>query len=466
MEQKVLPYNAMNTSKLLRVALYIRVSTEEQALHGYSLQAQEEALVKYAEEQGFKIIRIYRDEGNSARKPALKRPVMQELLEDVRAGQIDRILFIKLDRWFRNVREYHSVQAILDQYNVAWQATMEDYNTATADGRLKVNIMLSVAENESDRTSERIKFVFNSKVARGETFLSDRILPFGYKAEVINGVRKVVKDPDTAHIVEDFFRIAIAYSVAKASRDVNEKYNISRSHKLWWTMSKTEMYSGTYRGIENYCEPYISKEDFAYINDRNNVVRKTKDNRIYLFSGMLFCPLCGRRLAGKYTHSRSGVDYLYYRCQGTTDSTCSYRTISQRVIEKYLLANVRAELEKVSLASEVKAAEPKTAKKKTNTDKLNERLRRLNVAYFAETITDEEYNEQTKEIKQQLDKAKKEEVEQEQPLDVEAIKAFLETDFETIYATLEQEEKRRLWRSIIAEIYIDGKRVTGFKPRA
>ena len=90
---------------------------------------------------------------------------MQELLADVQAGKIDRILSIKLDRWFRNVREYHKIQEILEANNVTWQATMEDYNTATADGRLKVNIMLSVAENESDRTSERIKFVFDGSAA-------------------------------------------------------------------------------------------------------------------------------------------------------------------------------------------------------------------------------------------------------------------------------------------------------------
>lgn len=127
------------------------------------------------------IVGIYRDEGNSARKPALKRPVMLELLDDVKAGKIDRILFIKLDRWFRNVREYHRIQEILEQHHVAWQATMEDYNTATADGRLKVNIMLSVAENEADRTSERIKFIFNSKLQKKEVFFPK--VPLEYKID-------------------------------------------------------------------------------------------------------------------------------------------------------------------------------------------------------------------------------------------------------------------------------------------
>ena len=187
------------SEKVLRVALYPRVSTEEQFLRGYSLQTQEEVLTQYSNDHGYKIVGVYRDEGHSARKPALKRKVMQELLADVQAGKIDRILFIKLDRWFRNVREYHKIQEILEANNVTWQATMEDYNTATADGRLKVNIMLSVAENESDRTSERIKFVFDGKRRRKEWCFTggpDQ-WPYGYMPQVIDGAKRCVKNPET-----------------------------------------------------------------------------------------------------------------------------------------------------------------------------------------------------------------------------------------------------------------------------
>lgn len=466
MSTKTLPYNAMSTTAVLRVALYIRVSTEEQALHGYSLQAQEEALVRYAEEQGFKIIRIYRDEGNSARKPALKRPVMLELLEDIKAGQIDRVLFIKLDRWFRNVREYHSVQAILDQYNVAWQATMEDYNTATADGRLKVNIMLSVAENESDRTSERIKFVFNSKIARGETVLCDRTAPLGYKTERIDGVRKLVKDPETAEMVQEFFDLTIAYSIAHAVRAMNSKYNLDRPYKLWAGMLKNELYTGTYKGVENYCEPYISRDDFEYINDRSKIIKRTPKNRIYLFTGLMKCPHCGRRLSGKYTTSQNGNEYFFYRCMGKVAGTCKFTSVSEINIEKFLLENVRHELENRILAAEATEDAPKTKKRKTDTDKLNERLRRLNVAYFAGNIEDADYTAQANEIKQQIEKAKREEAEQDKPIDVEAIKALLETNFEAIYETLDKEDKRRLWRSIIDEIFVEGNGIIGFKSRA
>ena len=162
---------------VLRAALVPRVSTDEQVRTGDSLQAQEDALVKYANENNMKIVGIYRDEGHSARKRVQKRPAMLELLEDVKAGKIDIILFTKIDRWFRNVEQYYSAQPILDKYNVSWKAILEHYSTATADERLKVNIMLSVAENESDRLSERVKFVFDAKLAKKEVYFN---LPLGY----------------------------------------------------------------------------------------------------------------------------------------------------------------------------------------------------------------------------------------------------------------------------------------------
>ena len=131
----------------MRAALYIRVSSDEQARHGLSLQEQRDALTRYAQEHKMTVAGIYEDAGISARKPYKKRPALLRLLGDCKVGKVDTILFIKLDRWFRNVAGYYDVQTQLDQYGVTWQATEEDYETRTASGRLKVNIMLSVAQD-------------------------------------------------------------------------------------------------------------------------------------------------------------------------------------------------------------------------------------------------------------------------------------------------------------------------------
>ena len=89
---------------VLRAACYSRVSTSEQAKYGYSIAAQVAILNQHCTENNIKIVDHYTDEGVSAGKPYTKRPEMLRLLEDVKDGKIDIILFTKLDRWFRSVR--------------------------------------------------------------------------------------------------------------------------------------------------------------------------------------------------------------------------------------------------------------------------------------------------------------------------------------------------------------------------
>ena len=94
---------------MTRVALYLRVSHEEQVISHLSLDAQKEALTKHAKERGYSIVDIYADEGITARKQLKKRKELQRLLEDVKKDKIDLILVTKLDRWFRNIKDYRNI---------------------------------------------------------------------------------------------------------------------------------------------------------------------------------------------------------------------------------------------------------------------------------------------------------------------------------------------------------------------
>ena len=218
-----------------RVAAYPRVSTEEQKRHGLSIEAQTEALQAWADQHHLKISRFYNDAGNSARKPYHKRPAMVELLADVEAGKVDLIIFTKLDRWFRNVGEYYKVQEILDAHHVAWKAIHEDYDTTTASGRLKINIMLSVAQDEADRCSERIKAVFAAKRERLEPVTGH--VPFGYKIEG----KRIVKDPDLEAAVDLFFSSFLQLrSVEKSRSAVQAQFGVSLSYQLADAMLRKE----------------------------------------------------------------------------------------------------------------------------------------------------------------------------------------------------------------------------------
>lgn len=443
---------------ILRVGLMCRVSTEEQASSGDSLQAQEEALVKYANDNNMKIYKIYRDAGFSARKPVLKRPAMLELLEDVKNGKIDMVLFTKLDRWFRNVKEYHKIQEILERNKVVWKAILEDYSTATADGRLKVNIMLSVAENEADRTSERIKFVFQSKIMRKEAIFPNQNAPYGYKVMEIDGVNKVVKNDETREIVEYFFKNAMVSSIRNSAVMTENKYGVKRDYNSWLGMCHNEIYMGLYKGVEDYCEPYLTQAQFNELGNGKSY-RKPKNNRAYLFSSLLRCPRCGRMLIGK--SNRNGYkEYYYYRCPSVISKHCDLKYVSEMYVEQYVVENIKTELEKFILSHDVE--QPKPQKKKSDATKYKEQLRRVNVSYQLGNMEDAEYIAKTKELKLLIEKANKEES-PDKPANLEALKEFLDSGFEKIYDSLDREEKRRLWRSVIEEFEFDGTSITGIK---
>lgn len=452
--------NIRTSNHVLRVALYIRVSTEDQAMHGYSLQAQEDNLVQYAQEHGYKIVDIYRDEGNSARKPITKRKVVLQLLEDVKADKIDLILFIKLDRWTRNVEAYHTVQKILDAHSVSWQATMEDYETMTANGRFKVNIMLSVNESESDRTSERIRFVFEAKRQRKEWCFTGPVWPYGYMPEVIDGVKRCVKNPELEPIVQDFWDYVVKYnSVRKAGIYCCEKYGITRHYRSWMVTARNELYTGTFHGIEDYCPAYISRADWERIILGHEIIKKTqRPERVYLFTGLIRCPGCGNTMKATFkTYPNDRMkEYNGYRCNNSQLRQCTFRhQLSERKIEKYLLANIRHDLEQFMIQAETEQAQKKRQPKVKDIISLNEQLRRLNVVYISGNLSDEEYAAETKRIKAEIEKAKQED-EEYRPVNVEGLKAFLESDVLATYPNLNKEDQRRLWRSIIQEIHVEG----------
>ena len=139
----------------LRVALYIRVSGKEQAIKGLSLEAQREDLEAYAREHGWIIAGVYTDAAKTARKRLGKRTNFLRMLEDVKLGKIDLILFTRLDRWFRSVRDYYKVMDVLEAHGCGWLTTQEQYDTTTAGGRLYINLRLSIAQNEADLWARR-----------------------------------------------------------------------------------------------------------------------------------------------------------------------------------------------------------------------------------------------------------------------------------------------------------------------
>lgn len=445
----------MDNSKI--AALYIRVSTEEQARHGYSLDAQEEALERYCKENNLIIAKKYIDDGVSGKLPIAKRPQLMRMLEDIPHLNIEKVLFVKLDRFFRSVAEYYKAMEVLDKYRVTWRAILEDYATDTADGRLKVNIMLSVAQNEAERTSERIKFVNEAKVRRGEIICGS--VPFGYKIQTDgDGKKRAVKDPETEAAVNDMFEYMLRVrSALQTANYMNEKYP-QHSHWRcnWVRIIKKPEYCGRYRDTPDYFPPYITPGQHAQIvsDMQKNMKwfgRKAKGSHIYIFTGLIRCPECGHPLSAMLRRdSCKRVHYIYYRCHQHVDRRCGYsRTIPEFRMEEALLMHVRR-----FAAEQLHSLEAQPKKKpapKVDKTKLTARLKRLTNAYVMGNLDEEEYVKMSTGIKRQLAVP-----DIPQPRDeAKRLREIMEMDLEASYKGLTDERKREFWRSIIKEIHLD-----------
>ena len=161
------------------VAAYIRVSTQEQKLHGISLAAQAAKLRDYAEKHNMRIVEWYKDEGVSGRKKIKNRPELQRMIQDAEKGLFTRIIMIKLDRFFRSVAEYHECMKRIAP--VVWTTTEEKYDSSNANGRFFINAKLAISEMEADQTGERIKIVNEYKASTGQPLVGTDSLPFGFR---------------------------------------------------------------------------------------------------------------------------------------------------------------------------------------------------------------------------------------------------------------------------------------------
>lgn len=447
-----------NTKKIEEVALYIRVSTEEQALNGDSLRTQKEELTKYALANHFHITGIYEDDGFSATN--LKRPALQKMLEDVKKGKINRILITKLDRLSRGVRNYYKILDVLDENDVYWTTVFEKYDSSTANGRLHINIMLSVAENESAQTSERIRSVFKTKVNQKE-IISGKI-PIGYKKD---GKKIIVDENQRAFIIDIFEYFLKSSSVYKTSEYINLHY-FSINYARTRYMLSNKMYIGIkqcrYGDIEDFCEPIISKEMFIKVQNilAKNVRKRTAKSGGFIFTGLLKCPVCGHKLSGKFAKDMPPTCSYYYMCNNNhLNKKCSNsKYLNEVKIEKKLLDIIVPQINEYITTYTYKKINIKKVDNSKEISLVNKQLEKLRDLYINDLIQLEHYEKQYKELSDKLDILTKNLVvtkTQPEESNLENLKSILNSDFLLIYSTLSREQKRQIWLSIINYIEID-----------
>ena len=429
------------------VAIYIRVSTIKQAEEGFSLDAQTEHLTNYCKANGYIVYKVYADRGKSGKNT--NRPELQQMLSDMREGKFKKILVMKLDRISRSVLDLENLITEMKANNCDFESATEKLDTDSAMGMMFIRLLGIFAAFERDRKSERVNETFAYMVDNGQPITG--LQPIGYKIEEVNGVKRVVKDKEQEEFINAMFSYFLdSLTVRSTYLYAKSNYDYSHSFNSFSRIFKNEIYAGIYKDNQNYCEPYITKEQYETIQKHlEKNPKKTPTDRIYIFSGLVVCGTCGCSFGAETRKAEKKIGtryYKLYRCnnkkinKACTNSHC----IFENTLEQYLLDNLIPEANKYLLQLNVSSNKPK----KVDISSLYEELDRLNYIFQKNRISIEDYDRQYEEIEKKIKAA-----ESSEPItNTSHLLELKEIDLEEYYHKLNEESKRAFWRKYIDKI--------------
>ena len=420
--------------------IYMRVSTEDQAREGFSLPEQKERLEAYCKFNNYKIIEYYTDAGISA-KTGNYRPEYDRMLEDGKKSKINMIIALKLDRITRSTRDWETLMDYLEKYNINIAFVNDDINTTTANGKMVSRIMMSVSQNEIERTSERTIIGLEGAIKQGHI---PARAPLGYK----HIDKKLVPDPLTKDIV---IRIYNLYFEGLTYNTIAKLFNKEKvCGKTNWKDTSilkiitNVIYKGDYiqgkttrnpRYFPDVVEPIVSKElwDNCQVQKKKNQ-RNYMRSQTYIFLQKLKCPKCGRILAGGASHKiKADKWYYYYRCEKCRGNIREHEiedSIKELLSDIFEYDSVVNEFFLPVLQNKIHNPKEDFEKEITN---LNNKKIRIRKAYIDELFTEEEYKEETNIIENKIKELQKKILENEQVsklnLSVEDILVKRDMDF-------------------------------------
>ena len=373
----------------IKAAIYARVSTEEQATPDkVSLAVQRERAEAYCGTQGWSVAEVYEDAGVSGAKA--DRPALTRLLADAREGRFQRVVFMKLDRFGRNLRDLLNTTATLDASGVGIVSVQDSFDTGTPSGRLFFGILGAVAEFERDMIRERSMMGKLRHAERGRYFGGPS--PFGYDYDPSAGALRI-NDPEAA-VVRYVYSLYIneGLSHEKIAARLNAEgvptktgkvaHNSLDGRRRGWTRTHiarlltNPQYRGEFqwnrRGANGGRKPkdawvsvpvpaVVGGEEFEAAQQRARANKRESQRprdkaSLYLLSGLLRCQECGGAMITTTQRvTRKGVEhaYRYYLCSGqhSYDKPCrpSERVNAQAMEEAVLgmLADTFSDPDKV-----------------------------------------------------------------------------------------------------------------------
>ena len=450
------------TKGRVRAFLYARCSSDEQKKNGYTITDQLAFARLFCKENDIIIAGEYVDEGISATLEIKKRKDLANLIRDAESGDADIVIFKCIDRFFRNTEEFYTAQKQLRKAGVTWLSIEEqDLDPNDADAAFKINIYLAMAEYEARKTSKRIRFNNKMRIKNKQVVTGTQNFTFPWKVVGEKRNRHLEKDMEMAERLYDMLdHFEMHQSKSATLKYFNSKYDPISYQTLTNILTDTLLY-GEYKGTPDYVLPWISKERFDRIQGilQRNSRNHPSPDRVFLYSGLMKCHCCGRKMNGNYHNRGDKEPYFTYRCNHyRLNRICTNKmALNEKFIEQQLLENldqyITNEIVKVTSISEKNNVVIDNSKK---IDELKKEMKRLTIAYRKGRVEEDEYDRDYAELENELKTL--ESVDKPEERDLTALKQLLESDFRTIYEALDRPHRKAFWRNFIKEFVVDESR--------
>ncbi len=460
----------------MNVALYIRVSTEEQAEEGYSISGQLNRLKSFCLSQNWTVEEIYIDDGISAKN--MKRPQLQKMLDDVKEKKFNCILVWDLDRLTRSVFDLYKILEILEHHNCKFKSATEVFDTTSAVGRMFVTMVATVAQWERENTGERISLGLEEKARQGKCPFN--FSPIGYDLNKEES-KLYINEREAVTIREIFNKYLEGLGSNRLVRHLNNNKYLTKKGGKWssdtlFKVLKSPIHAGGIRWkgkiYWNTHDPIVSRDDWEEAQ-RLMVKRKTQPPRSvssdYIFSRMIPCPHCNQNLTGTgtNTYKKDGtkVVYRYYRCANHKVDKCTYKNvISQNALEKEFLSYLKR-VDFSDFAKEEATNNSTNKSVKIDYDALEnelklleERKKKWQYAWTEEIISNDDFKKRMKEANAEenritellMDREEEEGVE----IEWEQIENILK-DIDKNWNNMKVLDKKNLLSDIIKSIFVE-----------
>ncbi len=317
-------YSILIGVKVMKVAIYVRVSTLEQSEHGYSIDEQTDRLKSYTEIKDWSVYKTYVDGGHSGAK--LDRPALTKLLNDAKLNKFDAVLVYKLDRLSRSQKDtLYIIEDVLIKNNIEFISLQENLDTASPFGKAMLGILAVFAQLEREQITERMRMgrIGRAKSGKAMSWTYD---PFGYEYD--NGTYSI--NPFESKIVIDMFEFYVSKgSITALVKKLNDDGHIGKDIPWTYRTVKQVLGNPVYMGKNQYLDQTFDGNHRAIITEETFIEAKKLMEKArreaynprpfeakYLLSGLIRCARCDSPMALNMNRPRKdGTRRKVYRCK-------------------------------------------------------------------------------------------------------------------------------------------------------